>query len=172
MHEDTVVTHVVLPSTSNVQPQPEQSNAAPTQPPSNIFIKVMVVVRLACGQPTESILVVAREGGPVWPVLLVRKTDWTNLKLVKVALHKELASWLPLTDSSTKYPLVKLYHWNLVYNSSKPSLHLVILTLHPQFTKHTRRWKPAFRFFAPHLLQVFESLDPKWETIEALPMTS
>jgi hypothetical protein len=46
-------------------------------------------------------------------------------------------------DSSKKYPLIKLYHWNMVYSSSEPGLHLVILTLNPLFTKHTRSWQPG-----------------------------
>jgi hypothetical protein len=161
--EDTVVTNMVLPRMLSSTSQPAQSGTMP--PPNNIFIKITVVVRLACGQTSESVLTVARETGPEWPVLLVKKMDWTNMRTIKAMLHKELASSFLLTDSSTKYPLVKLYHWNLVHSSSEPGLHLVILTLHPQFTKYTRRWKPELRFYTPHLLHVFESLDPKWEQL-------
>jgi hypothetical protein len=114
----------------------------------------------------ESALTIMKEASPTWPVLLVKKADWTNLKAMKIALHKELASWLPLTDSLTRYSLIKLYHWNLVYSSSEPGMHLVILTLNPLFTKHTRRWLPAYRFYAPQLLQDCENLDPKWSFIE------
>jgi hypothetical protein len=60
----------------------------------------------------------------------------------------------------------------MVYNKSEPGLHLVVLTLHPQFTKYTRRWKPTYRFYALQLLHNFESLDPRWGFVEKLPMTS
>ena len=87
-----VVTQVVLPSTSTDQPQLEQLSATLVPPPNNSFIKVTMVVRLAYGQPIESVLVVVQEEGLEWLVLLVRKADWANMRVVKVAFHKELAS--------------------------------------------------------------------------------
>jgi hypothetical protein len=58
----------------------------------NSHILVTVVVRLACGLSTESVLIVVREANPAWPVLLVKKKDWSNKKVVKIALYKELAA--------------------------------------------------------------------------------
>jgi hypothetical protein len=167
--EDMVITSVVPPSipTSNRFMPLEEKPA-----PGSAHLAVTVVVRLTFGFSMESALTVMKEASPTWPVLLVKKADWTNLKAVKIALHKEMASWLPLTDSSTRYPLIKLYHWNLVYSSSEPGMHLVILTLNPVFTKHTRRWLLAYRFYGPQLLQDCEKLDPKWSFIEQLPMRS
>lgn len=88
-----------------------------------MFINVMVVVRLAYEQSTKSAFIVAREDDLFWPVLLVKTADWTNLKVAKAVLHKELASSLSLIDFSTNFPLVKLYYWDLVHSSSEPSLH-------------------------------------------------
>jgi hypothetical protein len=167
--EDLVVTSVVLPAiptTNRFTPLEEKAV------PGSTHLAITVVVRLAFGLSMESALTVMKEASPTWPVLLVKKSEWTNLKAVKIALHKELATWLPLTDSSTRYPLIKLYHWNLVFSSSEPGMHLVILTLNPLFTKHMRRWLPAYRFYAPQLLQDCEKLDPKWSVIEQLPMRS
>jgi hypothetical protein len=129
-----VVTSVVLPTLSTANRFSPLDDMAVSE---NAHIAVTVVVRLACGQSIESGLIVIRESSPAWPVLLVKKSEWANKKAVKIAPHKEMASWLSLTDSSTRYPLIKLYHWNLVYSSSELGLHLVILTLNPLFTKHT-----------------------------------
>jgi hypothetical protein len=114
----------------------------------NAFLSITVVVRLACGTLTKSVLIIAKEAEPIWPVVLIKKKDWPNKKAVKSDLFRELASWLPVMDTTLRHPLIKLYHWNLVYSNSEPGLHLVVLTLHPQFTKYTRRWKPISSQYA------------------------
>jgi hypothetical protein len=101
--EDLVVTSVVRPGVSTANSFSPLAN--PTLP-VNPYIAVTVVVRLACGLSSESGLIVIHDSRPSWPVLLVKKADWANKKLVKITLHKELASWLPVMDSSTRYPLI------------------------------------------------------------------
>jgi hypothetical protein len=168
--EDMVVTKVTMPPVASLLPKTPHVEAMSTS--DSAFLPVIVVVRLTCGTLTESVLIVFKDTIPMWPTLLVKKRDWVNKRVVKIALHKELAGWLPIMDSSLRHLLIKLYHWNMVYSKSEPGLHLVVLTLHPQFTKYTRRWKPAYRFYAPQLLHNFESLDPRWGFMEKLPMTS
>lgn len=168
--EELLVTKVVIPPVSLILPRTPPAPVPPNN--DNAFLPITVVVRLACGTLTESVLIIALKQEPIWRVILIKKKDWSNKKAVKSTLHRELASWLPVMDASLRHPLIKLYHWNLVYSSSVPGMHLVILTLHPQFTKFTRRWKPVYRFYAPQLLHNIDSLDPSWSFIEKLPMAS
>ena len=166
--EDLVVMSVVLPSipiTNRFTLLEEKAV------PRSEHLAVIVVVRFAFGLSIESAFMVMKEASPTWPVLLVKKSV-DKLEAVKIALHKELSTWLSLSDSSTRYPLIKLYHWNLVFSSSEPGMHLVIFRLNPLFTKHTKRWLLAYRFYALQLLQDCKKLDSKWSFIEQLLMRS
>jgi hypothetical protein len=84
-----VITNVVLPSV------PTSNRFTPldgTTTSGSAHLTVTMVVRLAFGLSMESALIVMKEARPTWPVLLVKKSDWTNLKVVKITLYKELAT--------------------------------------------------------------------------------
>jgi hypothetical protein len=105
-----MVTSVVLPCTLLSLPLSQFAQSITTPSANNTFINVMVVVCLACGHSIESALIVAREVGLFGQFYLSKRVIGQTLKVVKVVLHKELASLLFLIDFSTKYPLVKLYY--------------------------------------------------------------
>jgi hypothetical protein len=106
--DDTIVTKVTTPSTPPFLPRTPPTAIISTM--EKAFLPVTVVMRLACGTPMESVLLILKDTELTWPVLLVRKKEWTNKRAVKIALHKELASWLPVMDSSLRHPIIKLYH--------------------------------------------------------------
>ena len=89
--EDLVVRSVLLPPPPTLG-RPPLPTAMVTK--DNSHIPVIVMVQLACGLSTESILIVIREANLTWLVLLVKKKDWSNKKAIKIALYnyKELAA--------------------------------------------------------------------------------
>lgn len=67
-----------------------------------------VVIRVATGLTTESILTYRGRQGAEWPQILVSSEGWHNQTALKIELIKEIHQWLPLIDGQG-LPLLKIY---------------------------------------------------------------
>jgi hypothetical protein len=83
--KDMVVTKVTMPPAPSLLPTTPPVAALSTS--DSAFLPVTVVVKLACGTPTESMLLIFKDATPTWPVLLVKRRDWVNRRAVKITLH-------------------------------------------------------------------------------------
>ena len=88
--EDLFVIEVIMPPVPPILPKILLVMALSNS--ENDFLPVSVVVRLACNTLAQSVLIIAKEAEPIWPVVLIKKKDWPNKKVVKSTLYRELAS--------------------------------------------------------------------------------